>query len=116
MSPPYNPTDAVNTIRSEIENTADKRMPPAVREVLAEVTELDRWLSQGNRSPAQWGRRRAGRTPLSEDGWVNPALTPEQHGRRYGYNQHCRCIPCRAANRHEDPQVILAMKRERGWA
>jgi hypothetical protein len=91
-------------------------MPPDVREVLTEVTTLDAWLTSGGRTPSQWGHRRVGRTPLTEDGWVNPALTPEQHGRRYGYNQRCRCIPCRAANRHEDPAVILEMKRERGWA
>lgn len=112
----YNPTEAVNTIREGVAAVDGKRMPPDARNVLEEVTALDDWLSNGGRGPAQWGRRRLGRTPLEEDGWINPALTPEQHGRRYGYNEKCRCLPCRAANRHEDPAVILELKREKGWA
>lgn len=114
----YNPTEAVEKIRELAAETMAGEEPGAdvVLGLARGVHELDDWLTEGNRLPAQWGRRRVGRVPLEEDGWVNPVLKPSQHGTRYGYNQRCRCIPCRAANRHEDPEVILELKRERGWA
>lgn len=112
----YNPTEAVNAIREGVAAAEGVRMPKHVRTTLEEVAALDEWLADGGRNPAQWGHRRVGRTPLETDGWINPELTKHQHGLRYGYNQKCRCLPCRAANRHEDPAVILEMKKERGWA
>lgn len=113
----YDPTESLEVIRKVVDRPVlPATVPVYVRSALEEFEALDLWMSRGGRAPAPWRTRRRGRPPLAEDGYVNPELRPSQHGTRYGYNHSCRCLPCRAANRGEDPAVILEMKRERGWA
>lgn len=110
----YDPTQALEVIRAGVE--VDRpRVPVAIRSALEEFEALDDWMSNGGRAPAPWRTKRRGRPPLTEDGYFNRDLKMHQHGTRYGYNHGCKCGPCRAANRGEDPAVIMEMKRERGW-
>lgn len=113
MSTPYDPTRGLETIRQVAQDPPEA--PLIVERALAEFAALDEWMSGGGRPPDAWRTKRRGRPPLTQDGYVNPDLKMSQHGTRYGYNHGCKCVPCRAANRGEDPSVIRAMKQERGW-
>lgn len=110
----YDPSESLEAIRQVAEDPPDS--PLIVERAFEEFVALDLWMSKGGRPPAAWRTKRRGRPPLTEDGEINEKLKPSQHGTRYGYNHGCYCIPCRAANRGEDPTVILEMKRKRGWA
>lgn len=113
----YDPTESLEVIRKVVDRQVmPATVPVYVRSALQEFEALDEWMSNGGRAPADWRTRRRGRPPLTEDGVVNHALKLHQHGTRYGYNHGCKCGPCRAANRGEDPAVIQQMKVERNWA
>lgn len=112
----YNPTAAVEEIRTKLSIAASKPQTRLISGLMQEVALLDSHLSDGGRMPVQWHRRRLGRKPITVDGEISQTLTHSQHGTRGGYNTGCRCMPCRAANRGEDPEVIRELKEERGWA
>lgn len=111
-APLENASEIVRRMRKTSEALEGRRIPPAAREVVDDFVTLDRLLSNGRSLPMQWRSRRAGREPLTKDG---PIVEGVRHGTRYGYNQKCKCGPCRAANRGESKEIINQMLAERGW-
>lgn len=88
-----NPSEALRDIRTMAQRLEDHE-DLGVRQLVADVTSLDDWVSAGGYLPEDWRHR--GRPRLTEDGETKDGV---RHGTRNAYNQGCHCEKCRAANR-----------------